>query len=890
MNTNLNKVASDLYKILDPRFTDVKMGDENANVLSKKTDIPNARFFEFEYKHDGVPLGTIAITLDEDDGVLVELVGDLATDNHPSVFKFIRNLRQFSKNRLLNFKIDRVGKDNLTKRDYEFKAKPKEEPVMPQEPMMESKMYGTSRLSYQDLGEARLVIKHSQPVNLDLAAGRTMHIESIYVENADGERFKYPFKHLNGARALAEHLKHGGNPYDPIGKHITSLSEELAQLRKFKGYVGRNETLGEAMGDITTKVMERIEEVKKEIQFLQRPAYYEQFAESFEDREEQLIPEEIMSDWIDRLTIRTFNEELKTAFPYIFRLVDESEIPVKELSPDDLLDETIDYKHLATQGVMHPIWARDKDVDKDSDYYAPGTGKMCTGKCIHNDGKEVHMRQHGTGTIHKFKVKDSSSIDEAGSPAQQAAIAIAKKKEKKIKEEDRFESFLDRILGEDEESQEGRNTLFSKNIEVRGHALQNLKDILAPGLPAGQGGLTASQSLKGIIDSDTFTKEYLSRLSGDDDAGIAVKMYLGDLADDEIHEPLAPHASEIAKELIAANELNFDHESETPVGGEEVPPEAAAPTAPPPEAAPAPAPDMTAGVPPAGAVPPAPDMTAGVPPAGAVPPAPVAESTDDLPWDTDGEEEKHQFKKPHNPNRTGRDTAKALSHAGLLKAIHKAKEAGAKLDTKLDFGHKEMTLHDCIRECGMDPAEFGFEQSHDPVNDILKAIAGFWNKQNKNFTIGGTRAKIKVLKDFKNGEFKGAEPHHVKHVIALIDKMDPSSHNQHELGHIKKLAGMNGQPPSMEIDMGEQQGEFNVDQLLQQLTALSQHPDQIPAAMDAISKKAPELAKNGIGQVLQKTANDAPNQTVSMPGVQMNPQDMMKGILSKFNDIQGQKP
>ena len=263
MNTNLNKVASDLYKILDPRFTDVKMGDENANVLSKKTDIPNARFFEFEYKHDGVPLGTIAITLDEDDGVLVELVGDLATDNHPSVFKFIRNLRQFSKNRLLNFKIDRVGKDNLSKRDYEFKAKPKEEPIMAQEPIMENKLYGTSRISYQDLGEARLIIKHSQPINLDLAAGRSMHVESIYVENADGERFKYPYKHINGARALAEHIKAGGNPYDPIGKHITSLSEELAQLRKFKGYVGRQEQLSEAMSDITSKVMERIDAVKK---------------------------------------------------------------------------------------------------------------------------------------------------------------------------------------------------------------------------------------------------------------------------------------------------------------------------------------------------------------------------------------------------------------------------------------------------------------------------------------------------------------------------------------------------------------------------------------------------------------------------------------------------
>ena len=51
------------------------------------------------------------------------------------------------------------------------------------------------------------------------------------------------------------------------------------------------------------------------------------------------------------------------------------------------------------------------------------------------------------------------------------------------------------------------DTLFSKNIDVRGHALQQLKDILAPGLPAGQEGLTASQSLKGIIDSEQFTKE-----------------------------------------------------------------------------------------------------------------------------------------------------------------------------------------------------------------------------------------------------------------------------------------------------------------------------------------------------------------------------------------------
>lgn len=335
MDNNLDKIALDLYGKIQTRFPDIKIGDENAEVLSKKSDIPKARFFEFEYEEDGESLGTIAITLDGDDGVVVQVSGDIINSNKSDhrAYKFIRSFRQFAKNRLLNFDVQNIGKSNLDKRDYQFQAKPKELP------MMESKMFGTDKVSYQDLGEARLIVKHTQPVNHDLAAGRTMHIKSIYIENMEGERFKYPFKHLNGARALAEHIKHGGNPYDAIGKHITGLSEELTQLRKFKGYVSRQPMISEAMGSITNRVIERIEEVKKEINSLQRKAFYEQFAESFNEPEEKIIPEEVMNDWIDRLTVRTFNEELKSVFPYLYNIVDESEIPVYELNADDLLSE-----------------------------------------------------------------------------------------------------------------------------------------------------------------------------------------------------------------------------------------------------------------------------------------------------------------------------------------------------------------------------------------------------------------------------------------------------------------------------------------------------------------------------------------------------------------------
>jgi len=337
MEPNLDQVAKELYGKIQTRFPDIKMADEKAQVLSKKEDIPKARFFEFEYKEGGQPLGTISINLDAEDGIVIQISGDLTNDEEEttehSAYKFIRSFRNFARSHMLKYEINNMGKSSLDKRDYEFHAKSGEEP------MTESKMWGTSKVSYQDLGETRIVVRHSKPVNYDLAAGRTMHIDAIYIENAQGERFRYPVRHLNGARAMAQHIAHGGNPYDSIGQHVVGLSEELSKLRMFKGYVSRTPVVSESMSAVNDKVIERIDQVKKEIHQLQQSKHYEQFAESFSPYEAKEIPEELMLDWVDRLTVRSFKEELKDVFPYIYKLVDESEIPTKELDPDDLLDE-----------------------------------------------------------------------------------------------------------------------------------------------------------------------------------------------------------------------------------------------------------------------------------------------------------------------------------------------------------------------------------------------------------------------------------------------------------------------------------------------------------------------------------------------------------------------
>ena len=800
MESNLDKIALDLYGKIQTRFSDIKIGDENAQVLSKKEDIPKARFFEFEYEETGVPLGTIAITLDIDDGIVVQVSGDLVNDgdntSHRGAFRFLRSFRQFAKDRLLNFDIQNIGKSNLDKRDYQFQAKRKEEPVMPQQPVMENKMYGNARMSYQDLGEARLVVKHSAPINLELPAGRTMHIESIYIENSAGERFKYPYKHLNGARALAEHIKHGGNPYDPIGKHICNLSEELASLRKFKGFVSRQEQVSEAMGSVTDRVIERIEQIKETIHKLQRSAYYESFVESFVEQEEQMIPEEIQNDLIDRLTVRTFNEELKSVFPYIAKFVKEDELPVIEVAAEDILGEVSE-----DTGV-------EQYAGRSNEIYSP---------------------------------------------------------------ESQFENFIDSIMGEEYDAD--KNRLFSKNVEARTTALQELQKLLAPGLQAGVNGMNAISSLAGIIDSDYLNDE-LQTLEGDDDAGVAVKLYLSNLAQGDISEPGFEEATEIAQEIIASNALDVSS-SEGPVGGADM-------NAPPPETAPLAPPPAPAEAPPAE-----------IPPAGApLAPAPVAESEEDkkgswkseTPW------------KKSDPKKNPEGKVHNLAGQALKKTIEKAKKAGATLETQLDFGHGVKTLAEIIEDCGMKPQDVGFDDQHGEsgVDQILKSVAGFWNRDERNFTIGGTRAKTKVVKDFKEGMFPNATSEDVKHVLAMIEKMDPSSS---EHAHIVKLAGISS--PSQGLDEDPASDKFA--ELMN--TFKQEHPGANIAqlAQQFGQGAAPKATSTSYDAVRSAGAPDPLNKMkdikINVGGQEFNPNDpssMEAGIKNLLGgvlgSVQGQVP
>jgi hypothetical protein len=329
---NLNLIAEELFNKVRGRFPSVTIGNQKGEV----TNVPEeARFFDFDYMEGDNNLGKISVSL-SDKSVSVMYSQDIVEGQDSFTrekwFNFLKELRVFAKKRLLNFDTRNITKSNLNKRDYKFLSQQGGDTQM-----SESKLYGTSRVSYQNIGNARLNIRHTESVNQELATGRTRKIGAIYIESADGERFKYPYKHLNGARAMAMHVSEGGKPYDDFGKHITGLSEELANLRKFKTYMNRSSVMAESLTGYMDIVKERIETVKHTVESLQKPAYYKEAFDTFEVPVLEEVPEDVKENWIDELTIRQFNEELSDVFPYIYKLVSEA-TRAKELTAEGVLD------------------------------------------------------------------------------------------------------------------------------------------------------------------------------------------------------------------------------------------------------------------------------------------------------------------------------------------------------------------------------------------------------------------------------------------------------------------------------------------------------------------------------------------------------------------------
>jgi len=382
---NLDLIAEQLFNSVKSRFSNLVIGDENGDITNTPKE---ARFFDFDFGVQENTLGKVSVSLDEDSGVTIIYNKDIIDENYgigkDSWFSFLKDMRHFSKKRLLKFEVRDVNRSNLQKRDYKFLANNRPG----DNTMSESKMYGTHKTSFQKIGSAKLSIKHNASLGED--ESRNKKIGFIFIENNEGEKFKYPFKHLSGARALAMHVSEGGNPYDDFGKYITGLSEELSKLRKFNQYLNRSTVMAETLQEYTGIVKDRTVSIKKEIQNLQKPNYYKETFESFSPTNVKDVPVDVAENWIDQLTIKQFNEELKDVFPYIYNLI--GEMQTVSIMPEDILDEIDDS---ICEDCGNANWSAVSEEKKKGSH-----GKVCWKGYRRGKGNSCH------------KVNDSKSYDE----------------------------------------------------------------------------------------------------------------------------------------------------------------------------------------------------------------------------------------------------------------------------------------------------------------------------------------------------------------------------------------------------------------------------------------------------------------------------------------------
>ena len=361
-----NNIATDLFYKVRSRFSGLKLGEETGAITINPEQ---ARFFDFDYTEGQTPIGHVSISLAEPNSMKVYFSNGITEGmddgQKTSWYGFLKELRQFAKRRLLSFDTRDIAKDNLDKRDYQFlsqNAQPKPQTNMVQKPvgeslmseniMSESSMYGSKTMSYQKLMDTRLIIKHSHAVMDDTQPGaRTRNISALFVENQDGERFKYPFIHLAGARAMQRHVANGGLPYDELGASITKMSEEIAQLKSFGNYVVRNDLMNSDTNSVVERSTEYLNGLREQIKALSKQSHYEAYKESFQAYDSEEIPQDVVEDFKQKFTVRSFKEDIATVFPVLYRLMKEGStigyddivaMTQEEINNEDLTVETED--------------------------------------------------------------------------------------------------------------------------------------------------------------------------------------------------------------------------------------------------------------------------------------------------------------------------------------------------------------------------------------------------------------------------------------------------------------------------------------------------------------------------------------------------------------------
>ena len=345
------KNSQDLFNKIRSQFTNIRLGDENGAATA---DPSKAVFFEFEFTEDADTFGSVSISLADGENMKVyynrDLVNKIDEDSRDEWYAFLKELKDFAVEHQLRFDVRDITKSNLTKQDYQNLAdtnKTVNTDEMSEELARITKLAGvnegltgSAKRSYENLDATKLIIRHTGKVDETVPGARSRQIQSLYIENEDGERFKYPMTHLAGARAMMRHVANGGRPHDEFGEHIIKTSEDIAKLNSFARYVSNKDQLNDNAGDIISQTKLKLENLREYMRNLSKQKHYEAHCKTFRKSEDQVLDDDTVAKLREKFTMTNLDKRVEDAFPLINNVMAElenapkEEEQVNELEPD----------------------------------------------------------------------------------------------------------------------------------------------------------------------------------------------------------------------------------------------------------------------------------------------------------------------------------------------------------------------------------------------------------------------------------------------------------------------------------------------------------------------------------------------------------------------------
>ena len=309
-----NTSGKQLADLLVSRGYEPEMLDSSGKAAVSAED---AEIFSFDFvTSNDTNHGTVVVMLGADNDLEV-FSGDnvgrgMDSADKTEWYEFQHQLKNFATKNFMTF-----GSQNINKLKYSMQGQ-----AALKEGLFES-WNGTKNVSYNGGPDSvRLMIKHKRPMGVNEA--RFRQVESLFVETAEGERYKLPFRNLSGGRAMVEHVRQGGKPYDMRGAHIVNMVEEINVLSRFrrasKGQVFEGET-----ANLVNETNAYYETMSRTLKGLASGRGYSKYFESWNPAD--ITGQDVIIEDIKTLFVQeTIDSRIEQALPILARIQQQGNV------------------------------------------------------------------------------------------------------------------------------------------------------------------------------------------------------------------------------------------------------------------------------------------------------------------------------------------------------------------------------------------------------------------------------------------------------------------------------------------------------------------------------------------------------------------------------------